>query len=140
DAADGIFVFPAYTEIGQDVTPLLNLDDAILEFDLTPNRSDCLSMLGVAYEVAAILDQPLRLPDETVEPGNAEADSEISIRVDAKEQNPFYGAFVVKNIQVMDSPLWMRNYLSASGIRPINNVVDITNFVLLEYGQPLHAF
>lgn len=142
DVADGIFVFPDDTEIGQDVTPLLNLDDAILDLDLTPNRADCLSMLGVAYEVAAILQQPLQLPDETVKPAddNEHASAYIDVKVDAKELNPYYGAFVVKDVQIKPSPLWMRNYLIASGIRPINNVVDITNYVLLEYGQPLHAF
>ncbi|MTW84252.1 phenylalanine--tRNA ligase subunit beta [Virgibacillus dakarensis] len=140
DVADGIFVFPDDVEVGQDVTPLLNLDDAILEFDLTPNRADCLSMLGVAYEVAAILDQALNLPEEKVTPASENTADYISVQVEDKNLNPFYGAFIVKDIQVGPSPLWMRNYLMAAGIRPINNVVDITNYVLLEYGQPLHAF
>lgn len=140
DIADGIFVFPTDTEVGTEVTSLLNLDDAILELGLTPNRSDALSMLGVAYEVAAILDVPVQLPDETVETTTEKATDQVKVTVEAPELNPYYGAFLVKDIKVGSSPLWMANYLMAAGIRPINNVVDITNYVLLEYGQPLHAF
>ncbi|WP_117170521.1 phenylalanine--tRNA ligase subunit beta [Paraliobacillus sediminis] len=140
DIADGIFVFPSDVEVGTEAATLLNLDDAILELGLTPNRSDALSMLGVAYEVAAILDVPVQLPDETVETTAEKATDQVKVTVEAPELNPYYGAFVVRNIKVGPSPLWMSNYLMAAGIRPINNVVDITNYVLLEYGQPLHAF
>lgn len=137
---DGIFVFPENTEIGADALSVLNLDDAILELGLTPNRSDCLSMLGVAYEVAAILDVPLHLPEEEMKTSNEEASNYINVKVENPELSPYYGAFVIKDVEIGPAPLWMRNYLIAAGIRPINNVVDITNFVLLEYGQPLHAF
>ncbi|MFD2046271.1 phenylalanine--tRNA ligase subunit beta [Ornithinibacillus salinisoli] len=140
DIAEGIFVFPNDVTVGESVEPLLNLNDAVLEFDLTPNRADCLSMLGVAYEVAAILDQDVKLPDETVETKDESAADYVSVEVEDAELNPYYGAIVIKDIEVKASPLWMRNYLMAAGIRPINNVVDITNYVLLEYGQPLHAF
>ncbi len=140
DVADGIFVFPDDTAVGADVQRLLNLDDAVLEFDLTPNRSDALSMLGVAYETSAILDKELTMPDEGVQPDSELASDYISVDVEATDLNPYYGAFIVKDIEVKPSPLWMRNALMAAGIRPINNVVDITNYVLLEYGQPLHAF
>ncbi|MDL4840629.1 phenylalanine--tRNA ligase subunit beta [Aquibacillus rhizosphaerae] len=140
EVADGIFVFPEDVEVGADALQLLNLDDAILELGLTPNRSDALSMLGVAYEVAAILDVPIHLPEEAVETGKEQAADYVEVKVDAPDLNPYYGAFVIKDIKVGPSPLWMRNYLIAAGIRPINNVVDITNYVLLEYGQPLHAF
>ncbi|WP_188453461.1 phenylalanine--tRNA ligase subunit beta [Virgibacillus oceani] len=140
DIADGIFVFPDNATVGEDVTSLLNLDDAVLELGLTPNRSDCLSYLGVAYEVAAILDKPIQLPKEKVTASDEDAHDFISVNVANQKLNPYYGAFVIKNVQVKPSPLWMRNYLIAAGIRPINNVVDITNYVLLEYGQPLHAF
>ncbi|KGP71368.1 phenylalanine--tRNA ligase subunit beta [Pontibacillus yanchengensis] len=137
---DGIFVFPEDTEVGADANSLLNLDDVILELELTPNRSDALSMMGVAYEVAAILDTPLHFPSEEVAITDEKAHDAISVHVEDAELNPYYGAFVIKNIQVGPSPLWMRNHLISAGIRPINNVVDITNYVLLEYGQPLHAF
>lgn len=140
DVADGIFVFPDEAQVGQNVTSLLNLDDAILELGLTPNRADCLSMLGVVYEVGAILDKSIQLPDEAYTPIEENAADHVSVKVEDAELAPYYGAFVVKNITVKPSPLWMRNYLMAAGIRPINNVVDITNYVLLEYGQPLHAF
>ncbi|MFC4403720.1 phenylalanine--tRNA ligase subunit beta [Gracilibacillus xinjiangensis] len=138
--ASGIFVFPENTEVGADVTELLNLDDIIIELGLTPNRSDALSMLGVAYEVAAILDVPIRLPQTSLRAADEVAEDHVSVKVEATDVNPYYGAFVVKDVKVGPSPLWMRNYLMAAGIRPINNVVDITNYVLLEYGQPLHAF
>src|SRR5699024_5022720 len=140
DMEDGIFIFPENVEIGEDVNVLLNLNDAVLEFDLTPNRADCLSMMGVAYEVAAILDREIKFPDETVEMIDEKAQNYISIDVENAELNPYYGDFIIKNVKVNQSPLWLRNYLIAAGVRPINNVVDITNYVLLEYGQPLHAF
>lgn len=140
DTSEGIFVFPDDVKVGESVEPLLNLNDAVLEFDLTPNRADCLSMIGVAYEVAAILGQDVYLPEVKVEPAAESAQDYVTVEVEDKVLNPYYGAFVIKNIKVQPSPLWMRNYLMAAGIRPINNVVDITNYVLLEYGQPLHAF
>ncbi|WP_430784908.1 phenylalanine--tRNA ligase subunit beta [Virgibacillus flavescens] len=140
DMADGIFVFPEDVEVGQDVTSLLNLDDAILELGLTPNRADCLSMLGVVYEVGAILNRPIHLPDVKYTVSNEQTSEHVSVSVDDENLAPYYGAFMVKDINIKPSPLWMRNYLMAAGIRPINNVVDITNYVLLEYGQPLHAF
>lgn len=140
DVAEGIFVFPDQVKVGESVESLLNLNDAVLEFDLTPNRADALSMLGVAYEVAAILDEDIKLPDETLSFDGEPAANYIAVDVEAPALNPYYGAFIIKDITVKPSPLWMRNYLMAAGIRPINNVVDITNYVLLEYGQPLHAF
>ncbi|MDN4527076.1 phenylalanine--tRNA ligase subunit beta [Fictibacillus fluitans] len=138
--SSGIFVMPSDAEIGSDALAYLNLDDYVLELGLTPNRADCLNMLGVAYEVAAILDEELRLPEVQVETSGERASDYVSVTVDAKEDNPYYGAMIIKNITIAPSPLWMQNRLIAAGIRPINNVVDITNYVLLEYGQPLHAF
>lgn len=138
--ASGIFVFPEDVVPGTPVEELLNLDDAVLEFDLTPNRADSLNMLGAAYEVSAILDQPLNLPEPSFEPNPEQTADFISVRSEDAELNPYYAAFIVKDVEVKPSPLWLRNRLIAAGIRPINNVVDITNFVLIEYGQPLHAF
>jgi phenylalanyl-tRNA synthetase beta chain len=138
--AEGIFVFPADTEVGQDAIALLNRDDQVLELGLTPNRSDCLSMLGVAYEVAAILGREVKLPEIKLESGNEKASDYVSVVVEAKEDNPLYVAKVIKNVKIGPSPLWMQTRLMSSGIRPHNNVVDITNYILLEYGQPLHAF
>jgi len=138
--AEGIVVLPDDSVVGEKVEALLNLDDAVLEFDLTPNRADALSMLGVAYEVAAILDTNVHLPKPTYATLDEKATDYVSVSVENSEVCPYYGAFIVKDVEVKPSPLWMQNYLLASGIRSINNVVDITNYVLLEYGQPLHAF
>ncbi|REB06601.1 phenylalanine--tRNA ligase subunit beta [Sporosarcina sp. BI001-red] len=138
--AEGIYVLPADAKPGTDALSFLGLDDVILEFDLTPNRSDALSMLGVAYEVGAILSEDVKLPKIEYTASNEKAEDVLTLKVEAKEDNPMYVAKVVKNLKVAESPLWLQNYLMAAGVRPHNNVVDITNFVLLEYGQPLHAF
>jgi len=138
--ADGIFVFPSDAPVGADALELLNLDDEVLELGLTPNRADCLSMIGVAYEVAAILGRSVKLPAIELHENNESVHDYISVRVDALEDNPLYAGRIVKNVKIGPSPLWMQTRLMAAGIRPHNNVVDITNYILLEYGQPLHAF
>ena len=138
--AEGIYVLPEDAEVGENALPYIGLNDVVYEFDLTPNRGDALSMLGVAYEVAAILDRDLTLPNPSYETVEEKVADYINVTVEAKEENPLYAAKVLRNIQVGPSPQWMQNALMSAGIRPHNNVVDITNFVLLEYGQPLHAF
>ncbi|MBM7701265.1 phenylalanine--tRNA ligase subunit beta [Metabacillus iocasae] len=137
---EGIFVFPSDAEVGSDALAALNLHDEVLELGLTPNRSDCLSMLGVAYEVAAIFGKDVKHPEVAVEETTEKAADYVSVKVEASEDNPLYVARIVKNVKIGPSPLWMQTRLMASGIRPHNNVVDITNYILLEYGQPLHAF
>lgn len=134
---EGILVLPASLELGTDIVPLLGLDDAVLELDLTPNRADCLSMIGVAYEVAAILDRKVKLPMVPSNNSNTLANWEVQIDSDVCRN---YSAALIQGVKVAPSPLWLQNRLIAAGIRPINNIVDITNFVMLEYGQPLHAF
>lgn len=139
---EGILVLPEGTEVGVPIVKVLGLDDQVLELDLTPNRSDCLSMLGAAYEVSAILGRELTLPKpekELVEVSDP-AGNHISVSIEAEEQCPHYAARYVTGVKVGGSPLWMQNRLMAAGVRPINNIVDITNYVMLEYGQPLHAF
>ncbi len=138
--SEGIYVFPSDVEVGKDALVQLNLDDEILELSLTPNRSDCLSMLGVAYEVAAILDRQVKFPTIEKTEDKEKASDFIKISVSALEDNPLYVAKVVKDVVVGPSPYWMQSRLMAAGIRPISNIVDITNYILLEYGQPLHAF
>ncbi|MCQ5364345.1 phenylalanine--tRNA ligase subunit beta [Anoxybacillus salavatliensis] len=138
--ADGIFVFPSDAPVGADALELLYLDDEVLELSLTPNRADCLSMIGVAYEVAAILGRSVKLPAIELHENSESVYDYISVRVDAPEDNPLYAGRIVKNVKIGPSPLWMQARLMAAGIRPHNNVVDITNYILLEYGQPLHAF
>ncbi len=137
---EGILVLPEQTEIGTPIVDLLGLNDQILDFDLTPNRSDCLSMLGAAYEVGAILGRDVKLPEvKPVEGGDA-ASNHISVAIEATDACSHFSARYISGIKVGTSPLWLQNRLIAAGVRPINNVVDITNFVMLEYGQPLHAY
>ncbi|WP_379965557.1 phenylalanine--tRNA ligase subunit beta [Ectobacillus sp. sgz5001026] len=138
--SDGIFVFPSDVEIGADAIELLGLNDEILELGLTPNRADCLNMIGVAYEVAAILGSNVKLPTTELEEQSEKTSDYISISVLAPEDSPLYTARMVKNVKIGPSPIWMQTRLMAAGVRPINNVVDITNYILMEYGQPLHAF
>ncbi|RSK28096.1 phenylalanine--tRNA ligase subunit beta [Bacillus sp. HMF5848] len=138
--SEGIFVFPSDAEIGRNAIDQLELDDEVLELGLTPNRADALNMIGVAYEVAAILDRDVKWPTIELAESNEKASDYITLKIEANEDNPLYVARVVKNVKVAPSPLWLQARLMKAGIRPINNVVDITNFVLLEYGQPLHAF
>lgn len=140
DYADGIFIFPSDAEVGADALEILNLNDKVLELGLTPNRADCLNMLGVAYEVAAIYGREVKLPAADLQEAAEKTSDYISVSVEATEQNPLYIAKMVKNVKVGPSPMWMQTRLMAAGIRPISNVVDITNYILLEYGQPLHAF
>ncbi|WP_096153060.1 MULTISPECIES: phenylalanine--tRNA ligase subunit beta [Bacillus] len=138
--SEGIFVFSGDVEVGQDALEYLQREDKVLELGLTPNRSDCLSMLGVAYEVAAILGKEVKWPAANFQETAEKASDYISVQVEAIEDNPLYVAKIVKNVKIGPSPLWLQGRLMAAGIRPHNNVVDITNYILLEYGQPLHAF
>lgn len=137
---DGIFVFPEDAKVGSCALKALNFDDEILQLDLTPNRADCLSMIGVAYEVGALYGKKPNLPKPQYEASKEKASDYISVKVEAKDANPLYAAKIIKGVKIAPSPLWLQNTLIAAGIRPINNVVDITNYVLMEYGQPLHAF
>lgn len=143
---EGILVLPENTEIGTSILDVLALDDKVLELDLTPNRSDALSMIGVAYEIAAILDRPVKLPDSECDISNAAISEEsitadrIGVTITDNELCSHYSIRLIEGVEVAASPLWMQNRLMAAGIRPINNIVDITNYVMLEYGQPLHAF
>ena len=138
--AEGIYVLPTDAVPGSDVLELLGLRDTVLELGLTPNRSDAMSMLGVAYEVAAILSQDVKLPEISYTASAEKAQDKLKLRVEDTAVNPLYAAKVVKNVKVAESPLWLQHYLMAAGVRPHNNVVDITNYILMEYGQPLHAF
>lgn len=137
---EGIMVLPEDSEVGKDAIAYLGLDDVVLELGLTPNRSDCLSMTGVAYEVAAILEREVKLPDLTVEEKEDAMTGRVQVSIEAPEHCSLYSARLISNVKLGSSPLWMQSRLMAAGIRPINNIVDITNYVMLEQGQPLHAF
>ncbi len=138
--ADGIYVLPADTPIGDDVVSVLNMDDQVLELDITPNRADALSMRGVAHEVSAIYNKKAHFPN--VEASETTGDIKDYIRVEVADTTdaPAYHIQVIKDVTIAESPLWLQTKLMSAGIRPINNVVDITNYILIEYGQPLHAF
>lgn len=140
-AEDGIFVLTDDAEIGADARPYVGLDDVIIEFDLTPNRADALSMRGVAYEAAALLDQKPSFPSIQLEESDAEKiEDYIEVSVENKEDTPDYKMRIVKDVTIGESPMWMQHKLMHAGIRPIDLIVDITNYVMLEFGQPLHAF
>ena len=139
--ADGIFVLQEEdAEPGLNMAHILGFDDSIVEFEITPNRPDCLSVIGLAREASATFKRPLKL--HTPEPhgcGGSIADI-VDIDIEDGDLCPRYTARMVKNVKIAPSPRWMRERLRASGVRPINNIVDITNYVMLEYGQPMHAF
>jgi len=141
---EGIYVFSDEHQVGCDIRQIFNMDDVVLDLDLTPNRSDCLSMRGVAYELSALFDRPIKLPSNSLKDikSNIESNIEQLISLEVKDDSlcPRYTGRLVKNVTVSPSPMWLRNKLQAAGIRSINNIVDITNLILLEYGQPLHAF
>ncbi|MHB9781974.1 phenylalanine--tRNA ligase subunit beta [Streptococcus sp. 10F2] len=137
--AEGIQVLPADAIPGESVFPYLDMDDQIIELSITPNRADALSMRGVAYEVAAIYDSNLTLEPVTLTEVSQPASDLLEVAIESDKAST-YQARVLENVQVAPSPQWLQNRLMNAGIRPINNVVDVTNLVLLEYGQPLHAF
>lgn len=137
--AEGIQVLPADAIPGESVFPYLDMDDQIIELSITPNRADALSMRGVAYEVAAIYDSNLTLKPVTLTEVSQPASDLLEVAIESDKAST-YQARVLENVQVAPSPQWLQNRLMNAGIRPINNVVDVTNLVLLEYGQPLHAF
>ncbi|MCL2665057.1 MAG: phenylalanine--tRNA ligase subunit beta [Defluviitaleaceae bacterium] len=138
---DGIYVFLEPQTLGADARPILQMIDEIIEFDITSNRSDCNSIYGIAREAAAAYGKKLILPSIAVKAAaEKKAEDEITVTIKTPQTCPRYIARTVKNIKLGPSPQWMRRRLSSCGIRPINNIVDITNYVMLEYGQPLHAF
>ena len=145
---DGIFLLESDPDLkarglqpGQDIRTAIGLDDHVVEFEITPNRPDCLSVIGLAREAAATFGRPLTLHDPVVKAeGQGVLTDLLDVETPADDLCPRYTARMVRNVRIAPSPLWMRERLRASGVRPINNIVDITNYVMLEYGQPMHAF
>ena len=139
---DGIFILHEEgVKPGDDIKPVINADDHVVEFEITPNRPDCLSVIGLAREVSATFDVPLTLHDPVVKGGAGGALCELlDVETPDPELCPRYTARMVRNVKIAPSPKWMRERLRSMGVRPINNIVDITNYVMLEYGQPMHAF
>ncbi|HFF7759389.1 TPA: phenylalanine--tRNA ligase subunit beta [Staphylococcus aureus] len=136
----GIYVFSESQVPGTDALQALYLDDQVMEFDLTPNRADALSMIGTAYEVAALYNTKMTKPETTSNELELSANDELTVTIENEDKVPYYSARVVHDVTIEPSPIWMQARLIKAGIRPINNVVDISNYVLLEYGQPLHMF
>ena len=145
---DGIFVLYEDCKPGDDIKPVIGADDHVVEFEITPNRPDCLSVIGLAREVSATFDKPMRFHEPVVKGCPEDADTPLArslpelldVETPDPELCPRYTARMVRNVKIAPSPKWMRERLRASGVRPINNIVDITNYVMLEYGQPMHAF
>ncbi len=138
EAHEGVLILPDEAEVGSALNAVLG--DTILDLEVTPNRPDCLGMLGVAREVAAITATPLNLPDLSYQAEGSDVGHEVQVEILAPELCPRYSASVIHGVTIGPSPTWIQRRLMAAGVRPISNVVDITNYVMLEYGQPLHAF
>ncbi len=136
----GIYIFKDDVPVGTDAAAVLGLRDTVFEYEITSNRVDCYSVIGIAREAAATFRKPFILPEVTVKGNGEKVEDYISVEVLDQELCPRYCARVCKNIKIGPSPEWMQRRLAASGIRPINNLVDITNYVMEEYGQPMHAY
>lgn len=137
--SDGIQILPQEAVNGEAVFSYLDLDDEIIELSITPNRADALSMLGVAHEVAAIYDKEVKFKDFPLVESEKATAEHLSVAIET-EKAPFYAARILEDATIAPSPQWLQNYLMNEGIRPINNVVDVTNYILLYFGQPMHAF
>lgn len=137
---DGIFIMQEDCEIGQDIRSAIGLDDTSVEFEITSNRPDCLSVIGLARETAATYNLPLNVKAPEFKGIDGDVNDFLKVDIINTEKCQRYCAGIVKNVKIEPSPRWMRERLRASGVRPINNFVDITNYVMLEYGQPMHAF
>ncbi len=139
DAA-GIMILDPETKVGVGISEHLGLEDTVIEFEITPNRPDCMSMIGIAREVTAITGGKIKMPPVKIKEGQTTAGFLAKVDIKDPDLCPRYSAKIITGLQVAVSPFWMRQRLAKAGIRPINNLVDITNYVLLETGQPLHAF
>ena len=140
EEATGIYIFPEGTAIGQDVKEVLGLTDVVYEFELTPNRADCFSMVGLSREFAVLGKAEATFPEVTVAEEGASIEGRLSISIEDTELCSRFMGRLIENVTVQKSPLWLQNRLRNCGIRPINNVVDVTNYVMLELGQPMHAY
>lgn len=136
----GIYIFPEETQVGADAVEVLGLHDVVFEYEITSNRVDCYSVIGIAREAAATFDKTFVPPVVTATGNDEDVNDYIKVSVENTELCPRYCARVVKNIKIGPSPKWMQRRLASVGIRPINNLVDITNYVMEEYGQPMHAY
>lgn len=137
---DGIFILQEDCKPGDRIQDAIGLNDTQVEFEITSNRPDCFSVIGLAREVAATFQKPLTLHTPSVKAGHGSCKELLDVKIEAGDLCSVYSARIVKNVRVKPSPRWLRERLRVMGVRPINNIVDITNYVMLEYGQPMHAF
>ena len=140
EEAQGIYIFPEGTPIGLDIKEALMLDDTVYEFELTANRADCFSMVGLSREFGIMTNQKALFPVIMVNENGESIEGKASVAIEAHDLCTRFTSRLVTNVTIEPSPLWMQNRLRNSGIRPINNVVDVTNYVMLELGQPMHAY
>lgn len=136
----GILALPDDTPIGKDIKDIFGMNETVVEFEITSNRPDCFSIIGLAREAAATFGKKFTIPENNVKGNEGDIADTVAVEVKDKDKCKRYCAKMVKNVKIGPSPAWMQQRLTACGIRPINNIVDITNYVLLEYGQPMHAF
>lgn len=140
DDESGIMQLPKDLQLGLPLEKALNIEDTVLDLNVTPNRSDCLSMTGIAREVAAITGKKIKMPTIKIKESSEDINSIASVKIIDDDLCPRYTARMIKDVKIGPSPVWMKTRLEAAGLRAINNIVDVTNFVMLEMGQPLHAF
>ncbi|HBR28147.1 MAG TPA: phenylalanine--tRNA ligase subunit beta [Firmicutes bacterium] len=138
--SEGIMVLPAGTDLKADLPTVLGLDDQVLVLELTPNRADCYGMLNIAHEVAALTGAKVKLPDAPIQEDHKSIHDLVTVEVIDADLAPRYAGRILLNVKIGESPLWLKTRLLAAGMRPINNLVDLTNYVMLEFNQPLHAF
>ena len=137
---NGLFVIEEPCKPGDDIVPVIGRDDHVVEFEITPNRPDCLSVIGLAREASVTFGKPLKLHTPVVKGSGGDIHEHVKVDIENPKLCPRYTARMVRNIKIEPSPKWMRERIAAMGMRPINNIVDITNYVMMEYGQPMHAF
>ena len=137
---NGLFVIEEPCKPGDDIVPVIGRDDHVVEFEITPNRPDCLSVIGLAREASVTFGKPLKLHTPVVKGSGGDIHEHVKVDIEDPKLCPRYTARMVRNIKIEPSPKWMRERIAAMGMRPINNIVDITNYVMMEYGQPMHAF
>ncbi|MGD8921980.1 MAG: phenylalanine--tRNA ligase subunit beta, partial [Candidatus Zixiibacteriota bacterium] len=140
DDHSGIIVLDSDAEVGRPVAEQLHYDDYILDFELTPDRADSMSAIGIARDIAALAGVKVKKPEYVIKESSTPASEFISVKIDDADACPRYAARIIRNISIGESPWWIRQKLLTAGIRPISNVVDITNLIMLETGNPLHAF
>ena len=137
---DGIFILEGEYEVGMDIFEALDMKDHVVEFEITPNRPDCLSIIGLAREAAAVYEKKVKYPEIKVQKEEGHIEDYVSIEIKRPDLCNRYVGRVIKDIKIKKSPWWLEQRLMNAGVRPINNIVDVTNYVMLEYGQPMHAF